>query len=78
VTTGSTEAENHRAGLMSVRELTDALGDLTHQSAPLVLNTPYGESVPYVIEGRGLRVLAASWDDDRKIYVLHTREVERR
>jgi hypothetical protein len=62
---------------MTVNELRDALAGLREQDAPvLVWTNRVGEVVPHVIETEETRILAASWDDVREVYVVHTTSTE--
>jgi hypothetical protein len=64
---------------MTVSELGDALAALREQEAPVVVWTSeVGEVVPHVIETADARILAASWDDLREVYVIHTTSSEER
>ena len=60
---------------ITVRELRDALACLGEQDAPvLVWTSNTGEVAPRVIDTGKARVLAASWDHLRGVYVIHTCE----
>lgn len=60
---------------MTVHDLACALDHLRNQDAPVVLNTACGEKIPYVIDTGEARILAASWDPLREVYVIHTTEM---
>jgi hypothetical protein len=62
---------------MTVSELRDALAALREQDAPVLVWTDRaGEVVPHVIDVGETHILAASWDDVREVYVIHTTSTE--